>query len=110
MFDIEGIGPATTLTPRLAAETTVFLLLRGTPIASADDAEARPGGGPRSPTPRHRPRPGMFESEAVGAAATLARLPGTETTVFLRLIGTPIAGGDDDARPGGASPSSGRHC
>ena len=106
MFESEAIGPAVTLTLRPAAVTTVFLLLLGTTIA-CDDDEARPGGGARSPAPRRWPRPGMFESEAIGPAVTLTLRPAAVTTVFLLLLGTPIASDDNEARPdsGARSPA-----
>ncbi len=100
MFESEAIGPAVTLTPRPAAVTTVFLRL-GTPVATADDA--RPDGGARSPAPRRWPRPEMFESEAIGPAVTLTLRLAAVTTVFLRLLGTPVAAADD-ARPDSPAP------
>ena len=102
MFESEAIGPAVRLTLRLAAVTTVFLLLLGTPVAAADDA--RPDGGVRSPAPRRWPRPGMFESEAIGPAVTLTLRPAAVTTAALLVLGTTIAS-DDDARPGGGARS-----
>ena len=96
MFESEAIGPAVRLTLRLAAVTTVFLLFLGTPVAAADDAP--PDGGARFPAPRRWPRPEMFESEAIGPAVTLTLRPAAVTTVFLRLLGTPVAAADD-ARP-----------
>ena len=100
MFESEAIGPAATLTLRPAPVITVSPLPFGTPIASAGGAEARRGRGPRTPAPRRWPRPGMFESEAIGPAATLTLRPAPVTTAAVLLLGITIAS-DDDARPSG---------
>ena len=101
----EAIGPAVTPRWRLATVTTAALRFLGATI----DDDARPGGGARSPAPRRWPRPGMFESEAIGPAVTLTLRLAAVTTVFLLLLGTPVAAADD-ARPddGTRSPATRR--